>query len=529
MNQRHIIYMLLLLALPLCGEAGARPWRMGGRTRGVGEVVKPTSPEAKIPYGLSASEQRAWDAAVELTADDKATVGVVEEVGEEHGISMCPGAPEAFYCATAPDPLNQQELIWEVYTYAENDLTGTVVARSDGFKAPESPIRVEVVPTVDPAQDAKRYVKVTWIADEDAEQAKAEAAPAVARASKERFYSLRVRQVGKHGEFSDCKGATVDVAKVLMLPSDEVFLPVEKLYCPGSGGYELNLTALKEQQDVMQVRYFDANLQPAPGYADPGPDGQGLAQPNVDGQEVWVINDSREVKLRFYSEDTGCRYSVMRVGEAVPPRVRLVSDSESSVGGVQYATKKDRLRIDSEVESEHMPDAWPSGKPLPYVWSSSKEKPEWSLSYRMDEPSSNRFIMVNGTDSHQIISLVVTDTVGCRGDAALELKNFDLHGLRVPAAFTPNGDGVNDVWVIPAPPLGNRGMVTPEAVKVLDVEVYDRWGIQVFKRGENYREDPWDGKDLKGHALPMDSYHYELKLNVHDEIRVMRGTVTIVR
>jgi gliding motility-associated-like protein len=61
----------------------------------------------------------------------------------------------------------------------------------------------------------------------------------------------------------------------------------------------------------------------------------------------------------------------------------------------------------------------------------------------------------------------------------------------VPNVFTPNGDGINDFWVIDNLPSGTT------------VAIYNRWGQQVYI-SQNYNND-WGGKDL-----PVGNYFAEL-------------------
>jgi gliding motility-associated-like protein len=65
----------------------------------------------------------------------------------------------------------------------------------------------------------------------------------------------------------------------------------------------------------------------------------------------------------------------------------------------------------------------------------------------------------------------------------------------IPNAFTPNGDGHNDTWNIPA--LANY----PGCI----VSVFNRYGISVF-RSVNYTK-PWNGNYNSG-ALPSGTYYY---------------------
>ena len=44
--------------------------------------------------------------------------------------------------------------------------------------------------------------------------------------------------------------------------------------------------------------------------------------------------------------------------------------------------------------------------------------------------------------------------------------------LTVPNAFTPNGDGHNDVFYV---------LAGPEGIRISELNVYDRWGQCVFR------------------------------------------------
>ena len=96
--------------------------------------------------------------------------------------------------------------------------------------------------------------------------------------------------------------------------------------------------------------------------------------------------------------------------------------------------------------------------------------------------------------------------------------------LRIPAAFTPNGDGINDTWELGVDPTARHPSTIPE---VTEVRVYDRWGSLVWYKNDGY--EPWDGVDMRGRVLPVDSYHYEIVYIEGNEQKLARGSVTIVR
>ena len=92
-----------------------------------------------------------------------------------------------------------------------------------------------------------------------------------------------------------------------------------------------------------------------------------------------------------------------------------------------------------------------------------------------------------------IFYLTVTGDYGCTATDSLSVRV--LRALRIPNAFSPNKDGVNDTWVIEN--LADYPSAT--------MEVYNRYG-QVVYRAVGYAK-PWDGtKD--GKELPVGTYYY---------------------
>lgn len=66
----------------------------------------------------------------------------------------------------------------------------------------------------------------------------------------------------------------------------------------------------------------------------------------------------------------------------------------------------------------------------------------------------------------------------------------------IPNGFSPNGDGVNDVFVIPC----NEDF--PKA----DLIIYSRWGDEVWRSKGHYNND-WDGKNQQNTILPDGTYY----------------------
>jgi len=132
--------------------------------------------------------------------------------------------------------------------------------------------------------------------------------------------------------------------------------------------------------------------------------------------------------------------------------------------------------------------------------------------------SNNQNSPVIDVDQPATYWVKVTNEYGCeKADTIIVNECTVATNIRVPNAFTPNGDNSNDTWVIQD--LDNY----PKA----SVEVYDRWGRIVFQAKNGFPSGGWDGT-CRGKNLPMDSYFYFIKLN-DGSTTSLKGSVTIIR
>jgi gliding motility-associated-like protein len=118
----------------------------------------------------------------------------------------------------------------------------------------------------------------------------------------------------------------------------------------------------------------------------------------------------------------------------------------------------------------------------------------------------------------QEIWVSVTSEFGCQGGDTIRLYRCSISDYfsNIPNAFTPNEDNVNDTWYF------DEAAAFPNIL----VEIYDRWGMLVFRSGRGYSE-PWDGRNMNGKEMPMDSYYYVI--DPGDGSKQIEGTVTIIR
>lgn len=115
------------------------------------------------------------------------------------------------------------------------------------------------------------------------------------------------------------------------------------------------------------------------------------------------------------------------------------------------------------------------------------------------------------------IGLRVQGAAGCYADTTFTIKAEACLGLIIPTAFTPNGDGINDIWTIQA--LGFRRYT---------LLVFDRWGQTVFNNNGDMSKR-WDGTQ-KGQPVPEGTYVFLFEGETVEGTKVQRsGTVTVLR
>jgi gliding motility-associated-like protein len=86
--------------------------------------------------------------------------------------------------------------------------------------------------------------------------------------------------------------------------------------------------------------------------------------------------------------------------------------------------------------------------------------------------------------------------------------------FNVPNAFTPNGDGLNDIF---------RPVATSDLIRQFSMVIYNRWGQLVFET--THPAEGWDGKDAMAGV-----YNWVISYSDYlGKVFKMRGSVTLVR
>lgn len=113
-----------------------------------------------------------------------------------------------------------------------------------------------------------------------------------------------------------------------------------------------------------------------------------------------------------------------------------------------------------------------------------------------------------------VYTITVHDANNCPMKASNEVK-IPINGcIEIPNTFTPNGDNINDTWVI------TNSYVYPE----IEVQIVNQQGYIVFK-SIGYNKD-WDGT-YNENPIPSGTYYYIV--NLHNGDPIYKGIVTIIR
>ena len=96
-------------------------------------------------------------------------------------------------------------------------------------------------------------------------------------------------------------------------------------------------------------------------------------------------------------------------------------------------------------------------------------------------------------------------------------QTINVEGYDVYNVFTPNGDGVNDVYEF-----------SDEVLTSLNVDIFNRWGQQVFSLKDV--NGFWDGKGYNGELLPEGVYFFTMEaVGELGTSYVEEGTITLIR
>jgi len=119
--------------------------------------------------------------------------------------------------------------------------------------------------------------------------------------------------------------------------------------------------------------------------------------------------------------------------------------------------------------------------------------------------------------------VTVINEDGCLSTDNITIFVNDIKPIYIPNAFTPDGDGINDLTAV----FGG-----PAAVQVNEMSIFDRWGNQVWVGQDIPLNDfnaGWDGT-FRGKPMNQGVFVYQAAISFIDgEVLIFKGDITLLR
>lgn len=110
----------------------------------------------------------------------------------------------------------------------------------------------------------------------------------------------------------------------------------------------------------------------------------------------------------------------------------------------------------------------------------------------------------------------VNGSATCYGSATLHAEVTRPEPVYIPNAFSPNGDGNNDIF-----------QIYGQSIKTINLKVFNRWGEMVYYSNNQF--DSWDGT-FKGQQQMPAVFTYTAQVTfLNNDKSELKGTVTLIR
>lgn len=117
----------------------------------------------------------------------------------------------------------------------------------------------------------------------------------------------------------------------------------------------------------------------------------------------------------------------------------------------------------------------------------------------------------------------ITDTSGCTATDEMRVVVTRDRSVYIPNSFSPNADGSNDLFTV---------FAGPEVEQVQSLQIFDRWGNQVFMQQHFPPNDPalgWDGR-FRGQAMDIGFFVYFAEIAFKDgAVEIYEGGLHLVK
>ena len=139
--------------------------------------------------------------------------------------------------------------------------------------------------------------------------------------------------------------------------------------------------------------------------------------------------------------------------------------------------------------------------------------------------------MIGGLSYGNYYFTVVDEEYGCKYTQQIDISDETCKNefgsqqwnncLFIPSVFTPNSDGINDLWDI-----YNIELYEPDVT----VKIFNRWGQLVYESyNTEYSQNLWNGINMKGKNVEIATYYYVIEVGSSNNQKKYTGYVVVKR
>ena len=127
------------------------------------------------------------------------------------------------------------------------------------------------------------------------------------------------------------------------------------------------------------------------------------------------------------------------------------------------------------------------------------------------------------TNVNGLYKIVGTTALFCKDSATLQVNAYYRSHIALPNAFSPNGDGLNDVFYV---------IAGKDVKQVKQFQVFNRWGQKMFEKTNGKTNDinfGWNGY-YNGQLVAQGTYVYQIVIELlSGELEIHKGNISVIR
>ena len=190
-----------------------------------------------------------------------------------------------------------------------------------------------------------------------------------------------------------------------------------------------------------------------------------------------------------------------------------ITNNKTSVGYIPFSIRLNPSLIDVyRGEPNTLLPINSGDKATTIVW-----KPSQGLS------CNNCLTPVLTTNTNTFLKIVGSTPLFCIDSATIQVNAYYRSHLALPNAFSPNGDGLNDVFYV----IAGKGVK-----QVKQFQVFNRWGQKMFEKTNGKTNDisfGWNGY-YNGQQVAQGTYVYQIVIELlSGELEIHKGNISVIR